>query len=284
LEAQQVLDLLKIQELDDYLRNIRGNNDSGLGIELQPQEQQILENYTARQDEAIKLGRELAQLRQLLPEVRSPAQMLRITELERIQQQIRQNFNDFIRTPEVVALVQQLNQTAGGQNLDLPNLNRLQRQLQQVKSDAVVLYPLILEDRLELVLVTPYSPPIRRTVPVKREDLNKTIVDFRRALTNQVRSADRVREAAQQLYNVLIKPIENDLTEAKAQTIIYAPDGQLRYIPLAALHDGRRWLVERFGINNITAASLIDLKPQGSVQLRVLAAAFSEGSFEFQAG
>lgn len=285
LEAQQVLDLLKIQELDDYLRNVRGKNDRSLGIELRPQEQRILENYTVRQDEAIKLGKELAQLRRIPPTDRTPAQTQRIAELEQIQQQMRQKFNDFIRSPEIVALVQQLNRTTGSQNLDLPNLNRLQRQLQQVKQNAVVLYPLILEDRLELVLVTPYSPPIRRTVPVKRENLNQAIVEFRRAITNQVGSADRVNKPAQQLYNLLIKPIENDLIQTNAQTIVYAPDGQLRYIPLGALYDGKQWLVQRFSINNITAASLIDLNPQHrSVFPRVLAAAFSEGSLEFQVG
>ena len=285
LEAQQVLDLLKIQELDDYLRNVRGKNDRGLGIELLPQERGILENYTVRQDEAIKLGKELAQLRQIPPTERTPTQTQRIAELEQIQQQLRQKFNDFIRSPEIVTLVQQLNRTTGSQNLDLPNLNRLQRQLQQIKTSTVVLYPLILEDRLELVLVTPYSPPIRRTVPVKRENLNQAIVEFRRAITNRVGSADRVNQPAQQLYNILIKPIENDLLQTNAQTIVYAPDGQLRYIPLAALYDGKQWLVRRFSINNITAASLIDFNPPRPSRLpRVLAAAFSEGSLEFQVG
>jgi DNA-binding protein H-NS len=92
LEAQQVLDLLKIQELDDYLRNVRGKNNRGLvAIELRPQEQQILENYTLRQDEAIKLGKELAQLRQIPLAERTPTQTQRIAELERIQQQIAKN-------------------------------------------------------------------------------------------------------------------------------------------------------------------------------------------------
>lgn len=284
LEAQQVLDLLKIQELDDYLGNVRGSDYRGLGIELLPQERQILADYNARQDEAIKLGRELAQLREIPPADRTPDQTQRIAELEAIQQQLRQEFNQFIRSPEIEALVQQLNQTARGQNLDLPNLNRLQGQLRQLEQNAVLLYPLILEERLELVLVTPYAPPIRHTVPVKREDLNQAIVEFRRAITNRIGSANRAIAPAQKLYDLLIKPIENDLAQANAQTLIYAADSQLRYIPLAALHDGEQWLIERFSINNITAASLINFDPSLSSQFRVLAAAFSEGSHEFQVG
>lgn len=291
LEAQQVLDLLKVQELDDYLRNVRGNEQTAQGIELLPQEQQILENYTAIQNKALQLGNELTQLRQIPAVNRTQAQVQRIAELEQIQQGVRQEFNDFIRSPEVVTRVQQLNQTSSGQNLDLPNLNRLQRSLRQIKPNAVILYPLILKDRIELVLVTPDGLPIHRPVPVKQEDLNRVIVEFSSALTNRRDALLKTNQAiaqikvpARQLYDWLIKPIENDLTRVDAQTIIYAPDSQLRYIPLAALYDGRQWLVQRFGINNITAATLTDFKPQSLAELRILAAAFTQGNYQFQMG
>jgi CHAT domain-containing protein len=139
----------------------------------------------------------------------------------------------------------------------------------------------VLPDRLELVLVTPYAPPLRRTVPVKREELNRAIIEFRSAVTTPVRNA---KVPGQKLYNLLIKPIENDLAQAKAKTIIYAPDGQLRYIPLAALHDGKQWLVERFRVNNITAVSLTDLNTKPQSQLQVLAAAFTQGNYSVKVG
>ena len=92
------------------------------------------------------------------------------------------------------------------------------------------------------------------------------------------------KKSAQTLYDLLIKPIENDLKQAEAQTIIYAPDGVLRYIPISALYDGKQWLVERFTINNITAASLTDLTSQPLEQVRVLAAAFTTGNYQIQVG
>ncbi|MEW6495302.1 MAG: tetratricopeptide repeat protein [Cyanobacteriota bacterium] len=280
LEAQQVLDLLKVQELDEYLRNVRGNNQTAQGIDLLPQEQQIAEKY----DQAVQLGQELAQLRRIPESERSQNQQQRIVELEKIQQQQRAEFNQFIRSPEVMALVQELSRTSGSQNLDLPNLNRLQPNLQQLPQPTVLLYPLILEDRLELVLVTPDSPPLHRSVPVRRETLNRTLIEFRNALTTSRTSETKVKNTARQLYNWLIKPIENDLTQAKAQTILYAPDGGLRYIPLAALFDGEQWLVQRFRINNITSASLSDLTPKPLSQPRVLAGAFTQGSYDFKVG
>jgi CHAT domain-containing protein/Tfp pilus assembly protein PilF len=255
IEAQRVLDLLKLQELEDYLHDVRGNEQTAQGIGLLSLEQPI---WTA-----------IASL------------------LNRSEQPERTKpLNEFIKTPDVVELVQQLRQKAREQRLDAVDLDILQDAIRQLKQNAVLLYPLILEDRLELVLVTANGSSIHRTVPVNQQDLNHAIVEFLDALIvpRQTISIKPAQATGRQLYNWLIKPIENELTQANAQTIIYAPDGQLRYIPLAALFDGKHWLVERFAINNITAASLINFKGKLPTQPRVLAAAFTQGEYDFRVG
>ncbi|MBE9227035.1 tetratricopeptide repeat protein [Phormidium sp. LEGE 05292] len=281
LEAQQVLDLLKVQEIEDYLQKFRSDEQNSPELELLPQEQKVQTDYLTMQNKAIELGKELNKLQKIPEANRTPEQQKRIAELIQIQQQIRAEFNNFINSPAVIALTQKLTQTTSGENLNLRTLNKLQAQLKQLSQNAVLLYPLILEDRLELVLVTSYSPPIRRTVNIKRQELNRLIVEFRLAL--QQANAD-AKTPANQLYNLLIKPIENDLIQAKTQTIIYAPDGQLRYIPIAALYDGKQWLIERFSINNITSASLTDFNSRNVSQLKILAAAFTQGSYNVTVG
>ncbi|MBD2130112.1 tetratricopeptide repeat protein [Microcoleus sp. ZQ-A2] len=280
LEAQQVLDLLKVQELDDYLRNVRGNQVTQQGVDYLPSEQQLLTQFNNKLSSVVQLGKELNELQTIPQAERTPQQEQRRRQLEANQRETLREFANFIRSPEIVASVQQLNRTTGRENLDLKTLRSLQDNLKKLDQKAVLLYPLVLEDRLELVLVTPYTPPIRRAVPVKREDLNRVIVEFRSALTNPQADA---KIPAQQLYNWLIKPIEPAVSEAKAQTIIYAPDGQLRYIPLAALYDGNQWLVQKYRVNNITALSLTEFnsKPQSP---KILAGAFAEGNFNVQVG
>jgi CHAT domain-containing protein len=280
LKAQQVLDLLKIQELDDYLRNVRGNNQTAQGIDNLPPEQQILNKYGELQKSAIQIGKELTDLRKTPEERSNPLQQMRIAQLVKIQSEIDQQFNQFIDSKDIQALVGQLNQTAKRQSLDLGELAALKDDLRKA-GNAVLLYPLILDDRLELILTTPDTPPIRRTVAVKREELNRTIVEFRSALTNPNSDA---KIPAQKLYNWLIKPLEADLKQAGSQTIIYAPDGQLRYIPLAALFDGKQWLVERYRINNITAKSLTNFNIKPQTQPKVLAGAFASGRYSFSVG
>lgn len=58
----------------------------------------------------------------------------------------------------------------------------------------------------------------------------------------------------------------------------------MRYIPLAALHDGERWLAQRFRINNITAESLTDLNTRPTPAPKVLAGAFARGHYTVEVG
>ncbi|HBB31349.1 MAG TPA: hypothetical protein DDZ80_17995 [Cyanobacteria bacterium UBA8803] len=278
LEAQRVLDLLKVQELDTYLRNVRGTRGTAQGIPNLPPEQQLEDSYQVILDRAITLGKELTQLRQ--QGNRTPEEEQRITQLVKAQEKITEDFNTFIASDEVEALIAQLTPKTRKPDLvdDLEDLIGLQDNLSNLQQNAVLLYPLILDDRIELILTTPDSPPIRRTVPVTKVQLNQAIVEFRQALQNPTSDA---KIPAQQLYNWLIKPLAADLKAAEAQTIIYAPDSQLRYIPLSALYDGQQWLVQRYRVNNITATSLTDLNSKPQPQLQVLAGAFATGNYSF---
>ncbi|BBD60942.1 hypothetical protein NIES2109_37430 [Nostoc sp. HK-01] len=297
-EAQQVLDLLKIQEVSDFIgnrntstpkvtnRNPQRGSSATVAVipeklPLKPQEEQISQKYTAIQDKAIALGKELTTLRKIPSQTRNATQVKRIAELVKLEQTTNAEFNMFIKSPSVVALVQQLSATSGQENLNLRQLNSLRDNLRQLNQKAVLLYPLVLDDRLELVIVSADAPPIHRTVPVKAAELNQTINEFREAVLVPYKNS---KAPANKLYNWLIKPIENDLKQADAKTIIYAPDGKLRYVPLAALYDGQNWLVQRFVINNITAASLTKLVNQPQTSVNALAAAFTKGEYTVAVG
>jgi CHAT domain-containing protein len=276
-EAQRIMDLVKVEELEEYLHNVQGNQQTAKGIEIMPAEKQIKQKMEKTLGDTVALGKELETLREISPEKRSPQQKQRIAQLVTHQQKILDEFYDFISSPAVKAQVEQISRTARQQNLDLESLNAIRDNLSRLPGKPVLLYPLVLKDSLELILVTPESPPIHRTVAVKREEVYHTIAAFRKALQNPSQNA---KQPARQLYDWLIKPIENDLKQAGTQALIYAPDDQLRYIPLSALYDGKQWLVQRFDINHITAASLTNFNTPRESNVRILAAAFTKGSYE----
>lgn len=273
IEAQRVLDLLKVQELDDYIRGVERTSETETGVEFLRPEETILARYDALQKSAIAVGQELDELKSTPQEQRTDEQVQRIAQLTELLEDINGDFNNFARSPEIRSLIDQLSFEAQEASLSLNQLDRLRDELQQL--NAAIFYPLILEDRLELVITVPDSPPLRRTVDVSREELNAAILEFRTALTDP-RSDAKV--PAQQLYDWLVRPLEPDLAAAGVETIIYSPDGQLRYIPLAALHDGDNWLIQQYRVNNITAESLTDLTESNTTQPKILAAAYADES------
>ncbi len=197
----------------------------------------------------------------------------RQNKLDQLLTKIKADFNKFSKSPEVWALIEKLSFEAREQSLSLGELDKLRDKLGEL--NAVLLYPLILEDRLELVIITPNSPPLRRTVNVSREKFNQAIVRFRLALQDPSINAII---PAKKLYRWLFEPLENDLKTANTEVIIYAPDGVLRYIPLVALHDGEQWIAQRFRVNHITAASLEEIDTQPQPQPKILAGAFADTS------
>ncbi|MBX2861920.1 MAG: tetratricopeptide repeat protein [Leptolyngbyaceae cyanobacterium MAG.088] len=286
LEAQQVMDLLKIKELDNYVRGVRKPVGTKLGIAIRSDEQIIIDHYKANQDKLIALGRERASLAQIPTEQRTSQQQERLVELRQLEQEVLAQFQAFFEQPEIVEIVNRLRNTKGVLNIELTELNALRDNLLSLREthdqNAVMLYPLVLDDRLELILVTADTAPIRKTVHVSRTELNRVIGNFRRALEYPASNASL---PAQQLYDWLIRPIEADLEQAQADNIIYSPDLRLRYIPLAALNDGDNWLIQNYRVNNITAASLADFDNIPSRDnINVLAAGFTEGNHIVQVG
>ena len=281
IEAQQVLDLLKVQEAVDFLGPVRGNDDTGKGVSTLPAEQEILNNYAALEQQAIQTGLALAALRKLDRANWSAEQSRQWQELNKQERSLQRAFMTFVESDEVRALVDRLSRDVRTQMPALEQLRPLRDNLVRLGQQVVLLYPLVLDDRLEIVLASAVSPPLHVSVPLAHEELNRAVLGFRTALT---RRQDDVEHYAQKLYRWLVKPIERQLNQIGAETILYAPDGVLRYIPLAALHDGGQWLVRRFKTNNITAFSLTDLETRPVAKPKLLAAAFANGDYDFTVG
>ncbi len=220
MEALQVLDLLKLQELEDYFKNIKGSDRTAKGVRL-------LEPEKAVSDKLLAISFD--------------------------------NSKD-------------INTQLSNQILQLPQteINKVPDYLNQIPKGTVLLYPFILGDRLEIILFSSQNLPIHRTVNITKDKLEALVAEFKSGLIDA--GSEDYKEPAIALYKLLIKPIEPEL--AQAQTILYAPDGILRYIPLSALNDGKQWLGEKYRISNLIAYTLSDFSPKPRTELRILAGAF----------
>lgn len=125
-------------------------------------------------------------------------------------------------------------------------INEDRSQLEQFAEDAAIIYPVLLEDRIELLLSLP-GGLTQYTTRINRQAFNNTVRELRLALEDPG-SNDAYRPFAEKLYEWLIVPLEAALTQAKIDTLVLVPGGALRTVPLAALHDGERFLIEKYAV------------------------------------
>jgi CHAT domain-containing protein len=124
---------------------------------------------------------------------------------------------------------------------------------------------------LELVLVLPEGPPIGKVIPeANAAALQKTLAEFRNTVSRPLRPKAYL-DPAQQLYNWMIAPLASDLKKLGIDTLIFCMDGGLRSIPMAALHDGKQFLVENYSIGSIPSVSLTNTRYNPVKDAQVLA-------------
>jgi CHAT domain-containing protein len=145
--------------------------------------------------------------------------------------------------------------------------------LDVVAQTAVVVYPILLPDRMELLISLPGGLK-SVIVPVGLETLTEEVRQFRHTL--EKRTTREYLPHARKLYAWLIAPIEADLTRAKVDTLVFVPDGPLRTIPMAALNDGKEFLIAKYALAITPGLDLTDPRPIRREQTKMLAVGVTE--------
>ncbi|ALA59294.1 CHAT domain-containing protein [Nitrospira moscoviensis] len=137
-----------------------------------------------------------------------------------------------------------------------------------------VIYPIVFPARLELLVSLP-SGWRRIAAPVPAEQVTKEIRAFRRLI--EKRTTREYLPHAQQLYDWLVRPLESELRRAGITTLVFVPDGSLRTIPMAALHDGKRFLIAAYAVAVTPGITLTDPHPLDREKIRFLATGITKG-------
>lgn len=156
------------------------------------------------------------------------------------------------RQPSQAALIQARDLIEGLQVAELDNFFReacldKSQQIDQVDPNATVIYPIILPDRLAIIL-SKTGQPLRYYVTQKsqveiEQTLDKLLVSF-----NPVSDFQERDSLSQEIYSWLIRPAEMDRAFKDTQTLVFVLDGRLRNIPIAALYDGKQYLIEKYAV------------------------------------
>jgi filamentous hemagglutinin family protein len=116
------------------------------------------------------------------------------------------------------------------------------------------------DDQLEVMLITQDGEPIRRRQwGVTRAQVDEASRSLRQQATSQFSTAAQYLPPAQQLYSWIIKPIEAALAQQGIDSLGFVMDTGLRTLPVAALHDGKSYLVESYSLGVLPSFSLTDI-------------------------
>ncbi|HEY9597348.1 MAG TPA: CHAT domain-containing protein, partial [Cyanophyceae cyanobacterium] len=160
-------------------------------------------------------------------------------------------------------------------------LNAQPIEIDSIDQKAAIIYPIILPDRLEVILRLPGQP--LRHYPTNRvqKEVEDTVIQLRRELPR--RFSDDFLPLSQQVYDWLIRPAEKDLAASGVKTLVFVLDGPLRNIPMSTLHDGEQFLIEKYAIALTPGLQLLESKPLARGELKVLKAGLSEARGGFSA-
>jgi tetratricopeptide (TPR) repeat protein len=140
----------------------------------------------------------------------------------------------------------------------------------QTQPGTAILNSIILGDNTVMILRLPDQALLRSPVNVSQDKLEQKVNAFRQRLEDYTDKAPFNLQESKELYDLLIKPFAPVLKEQNITTLVFVQDGILRSIPMAALHDGKQFLVENYAIATTPSLSLTTLTPLNRGNLQAL--------------
>lgn len=159
----------------------------------------------------------------------------------------------------------------------------LSRLALETQKKPALIYAIPRTDQLELILILPDRAPILRSVPDAKQ---KNLLPVAQAFSSEITNPRKINttsylEPAQKLYKWIVAPLEADLQAAKIETLLFCVGEGLRTLPLAAMHDGQQFLIQKYSLARIPAFKFTDINYADLKNAQVLAmgaSVFSETS------
>ncbi len=128
-----------------------------------------------------------------------------------------------------------------------------------VPQATAVVYPIILPDRIAIIVSATGMEPRLYTQPIPQQTVETTVKELQEGLRNRI--SLEYKQPSEQLYQWLIQPIETELQQQKVETLVFVLDGAFRNIPMAALSDGQQFLVEKYSLATTPGLKLTSPQP-----------------------
>ncbi|MGI0491621.1 CHAT domain-containing protein [Alkalinema pantanalense CENA528] len=244
-EAQQVLERLKIQEINEFTRGTRSPQVIR-DIELTTHETEIKNKHTT----LIAFGNQFYECD------RPQQRCSQYNDLKTQYQSLSKEFLAFVDT-----LKQQLQEDQQNSlKTATDDFQKSAQRIVQAHPNSILIYPLVLPDKTRILWSSKGGVFSKNAIcNLGEAALSQKVSEFS-ILLSQKGDETQLKTVGKELYDCLIKPLEPELTANNIQHLILVPDRVTNYIPIGALYDGQQYLIQRFATSNILAASKTDTR------------------------
>ncbi|XOV86952.1 MAG: CHAT domain-containing protein [Pseudomonadota bacterium] len=129
-------------------------------------------------------------------------------------------------------------------------------QLGDLPNDMAVVYQFVLDRQLVILARFPERFVYYR-VDVDRNEISALAAEFRSSLVDLV-DEEELKDIGLELYEYLIAPLSRDLARQNTKRLLFISSASLRTIPMAALYDGQKYLIEDYEISSTLGLGLTD--------------------------
>jgi CHAT domain-containing protein/tetratricopeptide (TPR) repeat protein len=126
-------------------------------------------------------------------------------------------------------------------------------QLDKIDRSAIVIYPIVLPDRIAVIASIPNQPLRYYSQKISKGEVETIVTDLQSKIQNSKTDFGTLNKPAfeqqsKRVYDLLLAPLTKDLQQTNTKTLVFVLDGILRNIPMAVLYDGDKYLVEKYNL------------------------------------
>lgn len=156
------------------------------------------------------------------------------------------------------------------------------KRIDQIDNKAAVIYPIILPERLAVIVSIPNTPLFYYDRLIPAEEVESSLDQLLQSL-NPIYSNKKRLQLSQQIYEWLIQPSETELQNNQIETLVFVLDGSLRNLPMAALYDGEKYLIEKYRVALTPGLQLLEPESLDNRSLQAVVAGLSQSNQGFSA-
>ncbi|MDJ0599050.1 MAG: tetratricopeptide repeat protein [Crocosphaera sp.] len=204
-------------------------------------------------------------------------------ELATLYERLQDNFSESL-SQQIRSLEAEVNKLAEKTINEFPEIAELfettpqdiDKLRENIPSDTAIIHPVLLTDNdidnvphnIAIFILSKDQPLTVTKVSINLKEFDNLISEYRNKLQN--RRARGYKSIGGELYDLLIRPVEDQIDTLSPNRIAIIPTGKLRYIPFETLYDQqtKQYLIEKYPVHYFTRLSVNSLQSEKQLSNR----------------